>query len=342
MGNIVKCSFNVFEEGRQYTGHHRNYMLESVKNVCYSPKTREALKLRELFGFFGHGRRQLAGKLSVGEVEPVKLPDGSTIIVENVPSNVCVFLEADENGNVEHHQEILESVPGKLVLGLHQSKVGGFSWAMGGDDGGAVGLTLVKSLHGFDYVLQPGFAKNRGYILESAEDQMILENICKLGVEDKDAERYLRHWVASAQARVMELEEELNQAAVFEDALREQTETMTSRLVEMEGTIAEFKTQQEAMSSASEAKRKMVFEAAQKCRIVVPEKALDAMLRMADEKDFFALVEVFEAARQVDLGRLPLPGKEPPPVFVDGHVASDPPEYGSAWTACDFEDPKFG
>ena len=195
--NVIKCKFNLFQEGRTYTGHHRNYILESARKVCYDPATRESLSLREKLGYLDHGRRILAGKLQLGEVETVKLPDGTSMVVENIPSNVTTFFEINENGDVEHHQELLlENAPGRVVAGLNKNQVGGFSWACGGADGGSAGATRMRSFHGFDYVLNPGFSANRGYILEDADAptrDMILESLCQIGaLQENEADHILR------------------------------------------------------------------------------------------------------------------------------------------------------
>ncbi len=334
MGEIIKCNFNLFNEGRKYTGHHRNYILESAVKVCYAPETREGIRLREKLGYLGHGRREIARKLQLSEVEPVRLPDGSTIIVENVPSNITTFFEVNGEGNVEHHQEILETAPGKVVAGLNASKVGGFSWACGGVDGGAAGATRITNFHGFDYVMNPGFATNRGYILENADGQtrdMILESICKTGVEDKAAERYLNSWVASAQLRAMDLEEQLEQAAIYEDAIRE----------ELEGKSAEVQTMKKALAdeaSAKENRKKIILECAGKSIVVVPEKVVGAMLSMAGEADFNEILGFFESASRVDLGTLPLPGQEKKdgPRLLPQYRPADADEYGKASAGYDF------
>jgi len=341
MGETIKCTFNLFEEGRQYTGHHRNYILESAIKACYAPETREGIRLREKLGYLGHGRREIARKLQLAEVEPVKLPDGSTIIVENIPSNITTFFEVNKDGIVEHHQEILETAPGKVVSGLNASKVGGFSWACGGQDGGAMGATRIVDFHGFDYVMNPGFAKNRGYILENADGMTkdaILESICKQGVTDTDAERYLNSWVVSAQLRAMELDEKLEQAAIYEDALREDLEGKAATIEAMQKSIADAE-------AAAEARKQRILEAASKSVVVVPERVIDAMLSMAGEAEFHEVIGFFEAASRVDLGRLPLPGSNDE---QKRRFASLPPQYrpaedyGRASQGFDFADPLTG
>ena len=86
----LNCSFSLLDEGRQYTGNHRKYIIENAREICNSPATKEKIRLREALGFYGHGRRILAGKMNIGEVEAVTLPDGGKAIVSNIPSNVTV------------------------------------------------------------------------------------------------------------------------------------------------------------------------------------------------------------------------------------------------------------
>jgi hypothetical protein len=334
MGEVIKCRFSLLDEGRQYTGHHRNYILESAISTCYSPEVREGIRLRESYGYLGHGRRQFAGKLRLSEVEPVKLPDGSVILTECIPSNVTTLFEIDKEGNVEHEQEILESAPGKVALGLHQSRVGGFSWATGGKDGGSMGATKVTSFHGFDYVLNPGFVKNRGFILEDAGNgatrDMILESVVKLGVGEKDAEKYLEHWVASAQVGLQELEDRLESAAIYEDVLREKAEVFERKSRDLQDKL-------DKDVKVAELRQKLILEASTKSTIVIPEKVVKSLLNMASEDDFNTLVGFFESAGKVDLSRLPLAGNEGRRITVSSSPPSTPePEYGSVYTAPDF------
>jgi hypothetical protein len=336
VGEIIKCKFNLFNEGRKYTGHHRNYILESAVRTCYAPETREGIRLREKLGYLGHGRRQLARKLALAEVEPVKLPDGTMIIVENVPSNVTVFFEVGKDGTVEHHQEILESDPGRVVTGLNASRVGGFSWACGGADGGPLGTTTVTRFHGFDYVMNPGFSANRGYILEDADGKgrdMILESICKAGVDDKKAEQYLNSWVASVQFRAADLEKRLEEAAIYEDSLRQTTEQQAQEIETLKQAVS-------GHEGAAEARKRLILECASRNVVAIPGRVIEAMVSMADERDFFEIVSFFESASRCDINSLPL-CQDRPKRYIQRAFQPEEIEYGSATAGCDFSDNGF-
>lgn len=119
----LNCSFSLLDEGRQYTGNHRKYIIENAREICNSPATKEKIRLREALGFYGHGRRILAGKMNIGEVEAVTLPDGGKAIVSNIPSNVTVAFDVSPEGVVSHSQEVLDTETGKIVSTLHASRV---------------------------------------------------------------------------------------------------------------------------------------------------------------------------------------------------------------------------
>lgn len=328
MPEIIKCHFNLFDEGRKYTGHHRKYILESATSVCYAPETREAIQLREKFGYFGHGRRVLAGKLNLGETEIVKLPNGQQILVENIPSNVTTFFEVGKNGDVEHHQEmLLENEPGKTVMGLHKSRVGGFSWACGGSDGGRMGATRINSFDGFDYVLNPGFAKNRGYILESADAptrDMILENIGQMGV--KDPETRLDSWLASVQLYADDLSERLAQAEIYESALLDQIESGKASTQTLQANLSQLQAERDRMIHD---RQQIITECARKYVVAIPDRVQSAMISMANESDFYEIVNFFESAKRVDVSMYPVNGNNRGQV-IDSIPFRDPVEYGRA------------
>lgn len=108
----ITCSFSLLDEGRKYTGNHRKYLIENAREICYSDATREKIALREAFGYYGHGRRIIAGKMNLSEVEAVTLPDGSAAIISNIPSNLTVAFDVAEDGKVTHTQEILDTDTG--------------------------------------------------------------------------------------------------------------------------------------------------------------------------------------------------------------------------------------
>lgn len=326
MGKGIECRFNLLQEGRQYTGHHRKYVIDNARAVCYAPATREGIRLREKLGYLGHGRRQMAGKVAIAESERVQMPDGSFAVIDNVPACVTTAFEIDEQGNVSHTQELLvANEPGKIVQGLHENRVGGFSWAMAGRDGGAHGVTKVTSFEGFDYVMNPGFAHNRGYVLESAGRDLVLESICKAGFDDSSAEQIMNHWIGTALFQVDELTERLANAEIFESALIEKVERLESEL--------------KTASDRSDARKALVSECAKKIPVVVPDDVADAMISMAGEADFLKVVGFFESAAKVDMGRYPLPGAQRRQIEVVPPKAKkeDPPEYGRAAAAIDFD-----
>ncbi len=332
MGQIINCTFNLFQEGRKYTGHHRSYILESAIKTCYAPETRERMRLREMLGYYGHGRRELAKKLLLPEVATIKLPDGSSLLVENIPSNVTTAFEVAKDGTVTHSQELTDTDQGKAVAAMNASRIGGFSWACGGSDGGALSATRVSSCVGFDYVNNPGFSANRGYILESADAatrDMILESICKQGVDEQKAESLLSHWSATAILEAAELQERLEAAAIYEDSLREQLEGAGKQLQTATTILEEAK-------QAADKRKEIITECASKSVIAVPAHVLESMISMAGEADFHNIMSFYESASRVDLSGLPLAGANK--VIVKPHTAiKESVEFGSARSACAFE-----
>jgi hypothetical protein len=331
--NIIKCQFNLFNEGRKYTGHHRNYILESARDACNAPATQEMIGLREAYGYYGHGRRILAKQLDLTEVSVVKLPDGKSMIVENIPSNVTTLFNVGEDGAVEHHQEmLLENAPGQAAMGLHRSKIGGFSWACPGDDGGSLGVTKINGFRGFDYVLNPGFAHNRGFVLEDADDgktrDMILENMHKAGVEEEKAEQYLDSWLTSHLLAADGLQARLDESAVLEDALREQTETQGVQITDLTSGLDTANQALEASKLAAETRRQVIMEGAKTSRIVIPEETLESIISMANGEDFGKLIGLLESARTLDMNALPGGGGNAETLPAPPGD-NEPAEYGS-------------
>ena len=150
MSEMIKCAYSLFDEGRKYSGNHRKYLLENAKEICYSPATRERIRLREALGYYGHGRRMLSGRMDIGETELAVMPDGTKAIIDNVPSNTTVAFDVADDGTITHVQEILPTDTGAIVSKLNAGKIGGFSWACPGKDGGRSRPTIMSGFSGFD------------------------------------------------------------------------------------------------------------------------------------------------------------------------------------------------
>lgn len=311
----ISCSFSLLDEGRTYTGHHRKYLISNAREICYSPAVREKIKLREALGFYGHGRRILAGRMNLGEVEAIKLPDGGSAIVSNIPSNVTTAFEVAEDGTITHTQEILNTETGKIVTGLHGSRVGGFSWACPGTDGGKGAVSRLSGFAGFDYVLSPGFAHNRGYILESAQGmEAILESVAATLNDQARAEQYVRGWMQDFQTRAAQLEDQLFESEAHQAAL---TKAKADAEAARDDALAE--------KTALEGNIKDILETLREALpVFIPDDAMHAMLN----GDFNRAKVLFESAAHIDFGQYPisLPGRESTGMAQQ----QGDPEFGSA------------
>ena len=322
----LNCSFSLLDEGRQYTGNHRKYIIENAREICNSPATKEKIRLREALGFYGHGRRILAGKMNIGEVEAVTLPDGGKAIVSNIPSNVTVAFDVSPEGGVSHSQEVLDTETGKIVSTLHASRVGGFSWACPGVDGGRGKPTRLSGFSGFDYVLNPGFSSNRGYILECAADtagqeQMILECLAATVKDDRKAEEYLAGWKLDTQARLAALEDAIFEStarqAELTERLRRSEETASTSKAQCESAILEAAAQKERLAG-------LIDALASSFPCFIPEDVQHQMM----EGDFSRAKMIFEQASRVDFSQYPIE-EHNPKTISPGSQTQEPPLYGS-------------
>jgi hypothetical protein len=305
MSQILECSFNIFNEGRKYTGNHRKYVLENALSIASSDATREKISLREAFGYYGHGRRILARKMRLQEVETVKMPDGSSILLSNIPSNVTTSLVIEDDGTVRHSQEILTTETGQIVESLHQSKVGGFSWACPGADGGSKRATMLSGFEGFDYVLNPGFAMNRGYVLESADSfdkDIILESISAVVNDDAKAEQLLAGWRSDSYFEAMELRERLEQAEIYESALLEK---ITGKERDFDSLTHQFKSAVKAQEDEKGRVKLICDFIIESAPFFIPEEVQHALM----EARFDKVQQIFEAAKRVDFGQYPIVGQ---------------------------------
>ncbi|MDX5979566.1 hypothetical protein [Vreelandella alkaliphila] len=324
----VTLQFNIFDYGRKVTGNFRRYEVDNVRQVLESAATRERIKLREATGYFGHGRRQITGKLDLSEVETVQTPSGP-IVIENIPACVTKAISIDDDGNVSHTQDILTTDPGKAVQALMQSQVGGFSWATGGRDGQRNSPTRLNSYHGMDYVMTPGYSSNRSYqILESAqqiddERDQIFEAMRSCGLSEEKARLYTDTFTSPYLAAAA--------ASERESELMETTQILESRLVELEGEL-------EAARQAGSDRKSRLMEWAKGYHVVVPDHVLEAV-EQGDVNKEIAFFEDVARVNRDKAGTLPLSGGKfigesvPKPKFGKSEV----PGYGSVESAPTFD-----
>lgn len=329
MSETIKCQYSLFDEGRQYSGNHRKYLLENAREICYSPATRERIRLREAFGYYGHGRRIITKKMEVGEVELAAMPDGSRAIVDNVPSNITVAFEVERDGTIRHAQEILDTEPGRIVSRLNASRVGGFSWACPGKDGGTRRATVMEGFSGFDYVLRPGFATNRGYVLEAADADRLRESVAAVVGDDKKAELVIENWRISSESTddeaIFEAQQRLGDMQARYGELEKTFKDAQERLTKTESEYVALKTRHAKMNSSVRG----ILECFQEnAPFFVPDEVVHQML----EGDFERARAIFEDARRQDLSQLPLDsrkGRNREEEIVRPRER-DLPEYGSA------------
>lgn len=334
MSEMIKCAYSLFDEGRKYSGNHRKYLLENAKEICYSPATRERIRLREALGYYGHGRRMLSGRMDIGETELAVMPDGTKAIIDNVPSNTTVAFDVADDGTITHVQEILPTDTGAIVSKLNAGKIGGFSWACPGKDGGRSRPTIMSGFSGFDYVLRPGFSGNRGYLLESADaEDKILECVAAVVHDDKAAEAIVERWKLSsddsdealfaAQGQLCELKGQLFESANRLAEEKKQLEAVQKQLADMTSQCMDLKMDQAALRKDV---RGILESVCDKLPFIIPDEAMHDML----EGDFTRARAIIEEAAVYDYSHLPIrPVKKETYIRADKHMKEEP-EYGTA------------
>lgn len=297
MGQIIECGFSLLDNERKYTGTHRKYVISNARDICYAPKTREMIEKREALGFYGHMGRVLCGRpsLQVQELDVITLPNGTQAMVSHIPSNVTVSFDVDVDGTVRHKQEILDTETGKIVSGLHASRVGGFSWACPGTDGGKNKLTTLTGFAGFDYVLTPGFSSNRGYVLESAQTDIVLESVAAIVGNDKRAEQIIAGWSYEPPeiARLRDNAIHASREKCFE--LQEANTGLREQVSNLEEKLAKSR---EAMEQAKIGLAGVL----ESLPIFIPEQIMQDMLT----GDFGRTKGIFESAARVDFSQYPI------------------------------------
>jgi hypothetical protein len=226
----IKCTFNIFDNGRKFSGENRGYVLDNVASVLNSGFSKERIANREAVGYYSHGVRRMAG-LDPEETTSVII-QGKPVVINCTPSNLTADQSIDRDGNITHTQQILDNDEGRKALGLHNSQVGGFSWACSPAASSGAG-TLIGKFFGYDYVRNPLFLRNKGHILDSVvnQDQMILDSMLATGLDPDKAQAavagLLQDSIMDAEHYREQLESAILDRGVMDAALTQSKDAMS-------------------------------------------------------------------------------------------------------------------
>jgi len=148
-------TYNVNLRGRKARGVDRHFDCAALAKIINGPGVQEKVRLGDMFGYFGHWPRVKFGM----EPQEGGVVDGVAVSVE--PALRTVVLSADDQGNITHRAEFLDTTEGHKAQALYASKAGGFSSAIDAMPGTAP--MIPKGFYGFDYVLEPNYTTNRGH-----------------------------------------------------------------------------------------------------------------------------------------------------------------------------------
>lgn len=316
----VTDRFNIFKNSRKLGGNKRNYVLAAVKQLFESANTRESIQLGELYGYYGHGRRQMNGRLDIPEVSVMML-EGKPVVIENVPSNRTVDVSIDDEGTVTHTQEIFVTDPGKIVSGLIDSKAGGWSWAMGGAEGRWV---IPREFSGFDYVGAPNYISldHPSYLLESGSSraqqrEMLLESLQRQGYTPNAAKTISEHFDAMLDMNVdiSSMEEDV----LLLEGLLVESNTKISDLESMRNDLTKTVSELEEKNAS---RRTMLLEAVSALPVNLNDEQIEALVNLNSADDAKVVTKLFESVIRKNFKDLPLRNNEhkPSPVKIDNMI----------------------
>jgi len=144
--------YNLNERGRKHRGTARHFDVGAIAHAINSDACQERVKQRDMQGYYGHWPRLKFG------LNPQEggLDGGKAALVE--PAFITTHLKADADGTIEHKAQFLDTASGQVAAKLYHNRTGGFSSAIDAS---------IPEFFGFDYVLEPNYATNRGWTLDS-------------------------------------------------------------------------------------------------------------------------------------------------------------------------------
>ncbi|WP_352309065.1 hypothetical protein [Psychrobacter sp. W2-37-MNA-CIBAN-0211] len=152
-------TYNLGDRGRsEGLGTDRSDVsIQSMVERINASDTQELVASGDMYGYYGH---ELRGRFGMNPPDVWVNPEsGESIRLE--PAIRTIKLSADNDGNVTHQEEFLDTDNGKYSERLYANNAGGFSSAVMRKMGNA-GKYDVTGFHGFDYVRQPNYHTNRG------------------------------------------------------------------------------------------------------------------------------------------------------------------------------------
>lgn len=291
----VTDRFSLFNHGRKIGANKRRYIVKAVQDMLNNDETQESLRLGEAYGFYGHGARERAKKLSLRETEVITI-DGKPVVVENVPSNRTVSVTCNDDGIVEHTEEFLDTPTGKIALSMWESKAGGWSWATGGRD--SANAAIATSFHGFDYVLKPNYLslEHPAMMMESSgQEDMLLESLRNVGgFDDESASNIIRS---------------MSSAAMYDHELLIEQE---QERMYLESVNADLKSKVEAQEQF----RSMMLESLSRLPFYMTDEQKAALMRLDSEHDKKVVDAMFESFGAKPLDTLPTGAHRPSSVSV--------------------------
>jgi hypothetical protein len=183
MGKLTKMiTYNVHDRGRKETGQARCFDTAALARLVNGKAMQESVKLGDVQGYFGHWPRVKFGM----QTQEGGVLDGKAV---SLPLAVrCTHLSCDNEGNITHQHEFLDTHEGRLASSLYDSNTGGFSSAI--DAVPRTNPSIPTAFYGFDFVLAPNYSGNRGHraVLDGVSSQESEEREDMMALLDAVAE----------------------------------------------------------------------------------------------------------------------------------------------------------
>jgi hypothetical protein len=189
-------TYNVHDRGRKARGVDRHFDCVALARLINGPAVQEQVKHGDMLGYFGHWPRVKFGM----QTQEGGILDGKVI---SLPTAIrTVHLSADEQGNITHQAEFLDTNEGRLAASLYDSATGGFSSAM--DAVPRTSPSIPSAFYGFDFVLEPNYTTNRGH-------KAVLDAVGgEAGAEEREAMFALLDAVASESSIALQMFDSLH------------------------------------------------------------------------------------------------------------------------------------